>query len=213
MKLLIEHNATDEDTGFQGFVDGEPWKRLEVFGPDGRLVMSTYANGRLRSLGLTELFFETNEPPNAEVPIPDVLKKLPAGRYEFRGKTIDGLTERGVAVLSHTIPAGAEIVAPAEDAEIRADRDLIVRWRPVTTALDGETRVTITHYQLIIERLDQTPGAGFGSETFSIHVPSTITKIRVPHEFLQPNTRYGLEVLAIEKNGNQTITSSELATL
>jgi hypothetical protein len=24
-KLLIEHNATDEDTGFQGFADGEPW--------------------------------------------------------------------------------------------------------------------------------------------------------------------------------------------
>ena len=32
-KLNIEHNATDEDTGFQGFVDSEGWRRLDVRGP------------------------------------------------------------------------------------------------------------------------------------------------------------------------------------
>ena len=34
-KLNIEHNATDRDTGFQGFVDGEGWRRLDVRGPKG----------------------------------------------------------------------------------------------------------------------------------------------------------------------------------
>ena len=29
-KLNIEHNATDRDTGFQGFVDSEGWRRLDV---------------------------------------------------------------------------------------------------------------------------------------------------------------------------------------
>ena len=35
-KLNIEHNATDEDTGFQGFIDSEGWRRLDVRGPAGR---------------------------------------------------------------------------------------------------------------------------------------------------------------------------------
>ena len=34
-KLNIEHNATDEDTGFQGFVDSDGWPRLDVRGPAG----------------------------------------------------------------------------------------------------------------------------------------------------------------------------------
>jgi hypothetical protein len=32
-KLNGEHNATDKDTGFQGFIDSEGWRRLEVRGP------------------------------------------------------------------------------------------------------------------------------------------------------------------------------------
>ncbi len=34
-KLIIEHNATDKDTGFQGFIDSEGWQRIEVAGPEG----------------------------------------------------------------------------------------------------------------------------------------------------------------------------------
>ena len=37
-KLNIEHNATDEDTGFQGFIDSEGWRRLDVRGPGGRVL-------------------------------------------------------------------------------------------------------------------------------------------------------------------------------
>ena len=36
-KLIIEHNSTDEDTGFQGFVDGEAWNQLQIRAPDGTL--------------------------------------------------------------------------------------------------------------------------------------------------------------------------------
>jgi len=37
-KLNIEHNATDEDTGFQGFIDSEGWRRLDVIGPGGKVL-------------------------------------------------------------------------------------------------------------------------------------------------------------------------------
>ena len=61
-------NATDEDTGFQGFIDGEGWRRLDVRGPGGQ-VLRFEGRGTLAKLGLTELFFETVEPENAKVPI------------------------------------------------------------------------------------------------------------------------------------------------
>jgi len=37
-KLNIEHNATDKDTGFQGFVDSEGWRQLDVRGPGGAVL-------------------------------------------------------------------------------------------------------------------------------------------------------------------------------
>jgi hypothetical protein len=45
-KLNIEHNATDNDTGFQGFIDSDGWKRLDVTGPDGP-VLSFAGRGEL----------------------------------------------------------------------------------------------------------------------------------------------------------------------
>ena len=49
-KLNIEHNATDNDTGFQGFIDSEGWRRLDVHGPDGQ-VLTFEGRGTLAKLG------------------------------------------------------------------------------------------------------------------------------------------------------------------
>src|SRR5438045_7769207 len=47
-KLIIEHNATDRDTGFQAFVDGEPWQSLEIRAPDGTTALRfSTARGQL----------------------------------------------------------------------------------------------------------------------------------------------------------------------
>ena len=83
-KLNIEHNATGRDTGFQGFIDSEGWRRLDVRGPAGK-VLTIKGRGALGNLGLTELFFETVEPENADTPIRKMLAKLPEGRYRIAG--------------------------------------------------------------------------------------------------------------------------------
>jgi len=144
-KLLIEHNATDEDTGFQLATDGEAWKALDIFGPEDKRVLSVRARGRLRRLGLTEMFFETEEPENAEVRIPDVLANLPEGDYEFEGRSVDGIEMEGVATLTHAIPAGPELVAPLEGAMVSPDMDLLIDWDPVTETISGAP-VDVTHY-------------------------------------------------------------------
>ena len=111
-KLNIEHNATDRDTGFQGAVDSEGWRRLEMRGPAGQ-VLDFEARGSLAKLGLTELFFETVEPENADTPIDEMLAKLPAGKYAIAGAAQEngeslGRTA-GAAWLTHDIPAGPKM--------------------------------------------------------------------------------------------------------
>lgn len=210
-KLLVEHNATAGDTGFQGFADGEPWKKLTIEGPNDDVVFVASPRGKLRHLGLTELFFETNEPLNAEVPIADVLAHLPAGTYDFEAVGIDGVVQEGTAALTHDIPAGPQITSPVEGSSVAANVDLAVAWQPVTKTIFGKP-ARITHYQVIVNRLDEDPLPGFGHSTYNVIVPATVTKLRVPCEFLARHAEYEFEVLALEAHGNQTLATSEFTT-
>jgi hypothetical protein len=212
-KLNIEHNATDSDTGFQGFIDSEGWSDITVTGPGGE-VLHFEGRGMLAELGLTELFFETVEPENADVPIDEMLSKLPEGEYVFEGTVIEngegGMATRAVATLTHAIPEGPELIAPAEDAAIPAD-DLTVRWGPVQQSITGQP-VEIVAYQLIIERI-QDPHPNFiGKYGLSVYLPPSTTELEIPDGFLEPGTEYSWEVLAIEASGNQTLSSSSFRT-
>jgi hypothetical protein len=213
-KLNIEHNAKDKDTGFQGFVDSEGWKRMKVTGPDGQ-VLELIGQGKLGQLGLTELFFETVEPENADVPISELLKTLPAGKYKFQGNGMESGertgTQIGTAWLTHKIPRGPQLLTPAEDKVVSPDDDLLMSWKPVTKALDG-SNVKIIAYQLIIEK-DVAPHPHMiGKFGLSMYLPPDVTKIEIPEGFLEPDTDYEWEVLAIEESGNQTLMSSSFST-
>ena len=212
-KLNIEHNATDKDTGFQGFIDSEGWRRLDVRGPGGQ-VLSFEARGTLAKLGLTELFFESVEPPNADVPIDAMLAQLPEGNYTIAGAAQEngkslGRTS-GRALLTHDIPAGPTLVAPAAGAIVPV-RGVVARWQPVSKTITGEP-VTIIAYQLIIEKDIEPPRHMIGKLGLSIYVPRSVTSIAVPNGFLQPGTKYKWEVLAIERSGNQTFSSGSFRT-
>ncbi len=214
-KLNIEHNATDLDTGFQGFVDSEGWERLEVRGPDGKLILRFEGRGELRSLGLTELFFETVEPENADVPIQEMLAKLPEGEYTFVGRAIeDGEragTTLGTALLTHDIPAGPVLLSPADGATVPTT-GLIIRWSLVTQTITGSS-VDIISYQLIVEKVEEPHPHMIGKlGSLSMYLPPSVTSIAVPEGFLEPGTQYEWEVLAIEESGNQTLSSSAFQT-
>ena len=212
-KLNIEHNATDHDTGFQGAIDSEGWKQLTVTGPDG-VVLSFEGLGKLGKLGLTELFFESVEPENADVPIEELLETLPEGDYTIEGKTMengesDGKTS-GTAWLTHTIPAGPVLLSPAAGATVPAT-GLVVSWSPVDETITGGD-VNIIAYQLIIEKDTPPHPHMIGKIGLSIYVPASVTSIAVPNGVLEPGTAYDWEVLAIEESGNQTLSSSEFQT-
>jgi hypothetical protein len=212
-KLNIEHNATDKDTGFQGFIDSEGWRRLEVRGPAGE-VAAFEGRGSLGELGLTELFFETVEPENAKVPIDEMLAKLPAGNYTIAGPgqengTSTGQTS-GTAWLTHDIPAGPKLVSPREGARVPV-HGVVARWRRVSKTITGKP-VRIIAYQLIIEKDVEPHRHMIGKFGLSMYLPRSVTRIEVPNGFLQRRTAYNWEVLAIERSGNQTLSSGSFRT-
>ncbi|MGI0097507.1 MAG: hypothetical protein ACREAJ_03895, partial [Nitrosopumilaceae archaeon] len=194
-KLIIEHNAKAEDTGFQGFIDSEGWNKITLIGPKGK-VLDFKATGMLGKLGLTELFFETVEPANVDVPIDEILKTLPEGKYMFTGSAIEAGEKKGktigMAWLTHDIPEGPVLLSPAEGDVVPVE-DLLVSWSPVDKTIEGD-EVNIISYQLIIEK-DVPPHPNMiGKLGLSMYLSASVTQITIPKEFLEPGTDYNWEV-------------------
>jgi hypothetical protein len=171
--------------------------------------------GELGQLGLTELFFESVEPENADVPISEVLQTLPEGEYTFEGSAIEVGEKQGktigTALLTHDIPEGPGLLSPAEDAVVPEDEDLLVSWSPVDKTIDGSD-INIISYQLIIEKDEDPDPHMIGTMGLSMYLPPDVTQMTIPEEFLEPGTDYLWEVLAIEESGNQSLNSSQFST-
>ena len=212
-KLIIEHNATDNDTGFQAFVDADGWEKLEIIGPKG-LVAEFQGHDAVGELGMTELFFESHEPENAKMPIAELLAKMPAGDYEFRAAASklggQGGMMTGTALLTHKIPAGVTLIEPKSDASVPL-ADLKLRWRGTGKALDG-TDIKLISYQLIVEKEEEPHVNMIGKRGLSMHLPASVTEMTVPAAVLEAGTAYKWEVLAIEESGNQTLTEGSFKT-
>jgi hypothetical protein len=195
--MIIELNSTDGDAGLQAFLDGEPWRSMRISAPDGRKLVEVNNKGRLKNFGLTELFTESNEPPFDELPLKKFLRRFPEGKYRFSGKTIGGRRLVGKAKLSHDIPDGPKIISPTEGSEIPRD-GAVATWEPVP---DGGG-VEISGYRAIVEREDPL-------RVFEVELPASVTSVTIPPEYLQPGAKHKIEVQAIDRSGNQTISELE----
>jgi hypothetical protein len=198
-QLRVEINATDGDAGLQIDLDHEPWRSLSIKRPDGQLIFEVQNRGVLQDYGLTELFSESSEPPFSEFPLSEFQKLFPAGDYLFEGVQTDGTPMRSVVKLTHDFPAGPQITAPEEDSVVASD-ELVVRWNAVTTPLG----IQIVRYQVLVT--DESNEV----HVFSAVLPRAARSITVPEEFLASNGVYKVEVLAIERSGNQTLTELEV---
>ncbi len=210
-KLIIEYNATDRDIGVHGAFDDDGWKVLCVFDPAGRLVLKVTPESQLRDLAMAGIFFESREPPESEFSFADLQATFPEGEYSVRGASFDGKILMGSATFTHDVPAPPTIEAPALAEEPRGTRknpvplrDLVVRWLDVTETVAGGP-VDITGYEVIVTKEVDDDPHGFSRPIYDVHVPPTMNSLRVPVEFLEANTVYELEVLALEVSGNQTI--------
>lgn len=211
-KLYIEHNATDADTGVHGLLGGSAWSELCIWDPNGELILVVDPLRQLNDLTVSDLFFESREPPNDEFSITDLMAAFPEGEYTVGGTDFEGISRVARARFTHDIPQQPSITAPvfAVDEESASGalverNGLTVSWDPVGEALDGRP-IEISGYEVIITKVDHDDPNGLTRPVYDVHVGPNSTSLGVVPEFLESTTLYELEVLAIEVSGNQTIT-------
>jgi len=206
-RLKFEINATDGDGGVQVFLDAEQWKRMSIYDQKGRKIFTAVTKGIMAKQGGTELFLESGEPTFDELPLEALLERWPAGTYDFRGRGLNGEMLAGSAQLTHDLPAGPVLVSPIEGAGRQDPANTVVRWRRVPPP-NGSP---IIAYQVLVVEPD-TGIAALPNVTLDVMMPPTANRLEVPPGFLQPDTEYEWEVLAIEQGGNQTLSSSTFTT-
>lgn len=218
----IEFNFSDQDLGVRGFVDGEPWKEVEIENPKGRTIAEIEAEKSMAKQGFAELFFESGEPPLDEVSIKKFLKRFPEGTYEFEGETIEGDEIEGEAEFTHVIPCGPEGLQAA--GSNTAGGPIVITWSFVTQVVD----LNSTYDNVDCEDSDDLEIVGYrveaeweevlneGTEdeeevvhTFGVDLMADQSSVTLPPEFIPSGQEYKFEVLAIEASGNQTLTESE----
>jgi hypothetical protein len=191
-KVYWEYNDSDNDLGVHVSIDGEDWKKIKIFRPDGKKIFEVKGSGPYNVLGMTELFFEGAEPSLSEFPLADLLSMFPEGEYEMEGATVDGVEIEGETQFSHAIPDG-----PNVSAQVGGNNFVKITWTPVTSTPPGfpVRPIQITGYQVVVH-------------SFQVTLPPSATSVTLPPEFVAslPAGQHEFEVLAIEKSGNQTLT-------
>ena len=222
--VFFELNNTDGDLGIHGKVDGGPWKRIRIEGPNGRALMVVKARGRLRRQGLTELFFESAEPTFDELAPEEFFARFPEGTYEVEGKWLEGEELESETEVTHTMPAPPVasvngepmgLVCDDEDPDFDAPEvgaPVTISWAEVTMShpdlgTQPPVEVEIVNYEVVVEVELEVDGEEFLSLMSAI-LPPGETSITIPDEFIAQGDEFKFEVLAREESFNQTATES-----
>jgi hypothetical protein len=211
--IFFELNDTDGDLGIHALIDGEPWRMLEIEDPNKRQILSVTNTGRLRRQGLTELFFESAEPPFDELPPEKFFLRFPEGKYEISGITLEGEDLESTDRLKHIMPSPPDnILISGEPAADDCDADplpsvgepIVIEWDPVTLSHPeigtpkSSPKIKIVGYQVVVER--EEPNL----LKFTFDLPPDVTMLVVPEGLFASRDELKLEVLVREESGNQT---------
>jgi hypothetical protein len=187
-EVFFEFNTTDNDLGFQLFLDAAGWQKVVLTNPNGEQLGRIVAEGNLADLGITELRFESAEPSPSQV-----LNKFPEGEYKLRGQTVDGAVLFSKVELSHDF-LPAPTISP-RDGQVVDQANTVVTFNA-----PGAEQI-----EIIIEEEER-------GEIFDVILPGTASRLSVPRQFLRRDTEYKIEILALAENGNRTIVESTFAT-
>ena len=232
---IVEINATDGDIGFHVLIDGEGWKRMEMFDPDGHRILNAKAKGDLKKQGITEFFMESAEPPcffDGDDPEADedevftdadFVERFKAGTYTAKGRTIDGVKLFSEAELTHNLPAAPKI--DDKTGVIFSGGELTITWALGDDLGECEFTdgiipdpggVAVVRWEVVVEPdEDELPeGVVFG--VLSVQFPAGTLSLKIPAEYLDAYAALGVskfkvEVGAREASGNQTFTELEFS--
>ncbi|MGH8130059.1 MAG: hypothetical protein ACRES3_04300 [Steroidobacteraceae bacterium] len=218
-QLYFELNHTDGDLGIHGLIDGDAWKSLEIEGPNEQLLMNVWIRNNLRRQGMTEIFFESDEPTLDELPAAAFFRRFPQGIYEIEGITLDDEELEAKIRLSHVMagPPG-NVRVNGKLAAKNCDAVLPVVSEPVTLNWNAVTKshptigtpgvdVAVQQYQVVgeIEREGRTPDV----LVFAVDLPPGRTIFEFPEDFTGlADGEMKFEIVTKLRNGNQTAVES-----
>jgi hypothetical protein len=206
-RVSLELNDTDGDLGFHGVVDGDEWTSLDIVAPDGSRLLSVATRNALRRQGLTEIAFESAEPPFDELPVADFLARFPEGGYRIEARAQDGGTIAGRARLSHVLAAPvSSITVNGQPVPESCDAGalpvvtapVVVDWDPVKThhpTIGKAGPVDIALYQVFVERDNVSLG---------VDLPPKVTELGIPKQVTALGVQFKLEIIARTATGNNT---------
>ena len=198
-----------------GLIDGDAWKSLEIEGPNEQQLMNVWIRNNLRKQGMTEFFFESDEPNFGELSPAAFFKRFPQGIYEFEGITLDDEELEAEIRLSHvmagppnSIKVNGKSSAKNCDAVLPVvSEPVTLDWSPVTkshpTVGTPNVNVQVQQYQVVgeIEREGQTPDV----LVFAVDLPPNVTAFEFPEDFTgMADGEMKFEIVIKLRNGNQT---------
>jgi hypothetical protein len=224
IEVLIEINATDGDIGFHVLLDADAWRKVTIDDPRGRRIFKERAKGVLAEQGLTENFFESDEPlcdpalaeeeDDVIVTLAEFQERFSAGFYIFTGKSLDGETLTDTALLTYNLPAAPDISEFDGTGGVQTS-DAVIQWAPgddlgecpFAGLIPDPASVAEVAWEVVVEPEDEV--AVNPLRVFSVQLPASQTSVTVPQEFLdtyvsQGVTTFKFEVGAIEDSGNRT---------
>jgi len=159
---------------------------------------------------MTQLSFESAEPPFDELPPSEFLRRFPEGRYEIEAIAQDGSEFETTATLSHVLAAPPDNITLSgtplsEDCDANLPlvaTPIIVEWDPVTQShpeIGKRGQVSISRYQVFVER----EGVNLG-----VDLPPNVTKFEVPAGITALGGEFKFEIIARTTRGNNTAVES-----
>jgi hypothetical protein len=227
-EVFFELNNTDGDLGIHASIDGAAYERLVIKDSDKNVLLEIEGDGNLASeLGLTQLFFESAEPPFDELDPSDFFDLWPEGMYEVTAETLEGPKLKSKTKVTHTMPAppGGITVGPpalpvAVDPEsVDCDDEgtipevsgepITISWAEVTMSHPdpnggGAGIQPAINYEVVVE---VETGGGFAS-IFSVILPPEERSMTIPAEVVALGDEFKFEILARETSFNQTAIES-----
>ncbi len=204
-ELFVELNDTDGDLGLHAAIDGGTWTFLEVDDPRDRPLLGIASTGRLRSQGLTQLAFESQEPPFDELDPATFFRRFPEGVYEIEALAQGGGTFRSEVRLSHVLAAPPQVTVKGLRA-VPCDAPVLpivvppvlIDWEPVTESHPeiGRTGpVTISRYQFFVEQRETR---------LSLDLLPTVTEVEIPTSITSAGGVWKFEIIARTSTNNNT---------
>jgi len=232
--IFNELNNTDGDLGIHFLLDGGPWKKIEIEGPNERTLIKVRARGPLGRQGGTEIFFESAEPTFDNLTPAEFFARFPEGIYEAEGEGLEGEEFESEDYYSHTMPAPASGVTVTGSGgsimpDLEGDCDdplllsgappIVISWNQVTTShpgvvIDGvpvpmgtSGDVEIEIYELVVEDDE-------GDAVLSIIIPAEglpdgPVSVTIPADYIAITDEWKFEILATAaETGNATAVES-----